>query len=293
MVGLGMVLALLSALLYTGGSLFLKSAIERGATANQVNAVTNLLMALLVQPLWLLDRPEIVNATLWQPALCGVIFFFGQIFTFAALTRGDVSVATPLLGTKILLVTIFSAVVFGAPISLRWWVAAGVASVAVALIAGGVPHGHRRAVGITVLCSLTASSLYSFTDALIQHWGNTLDAFAFAPAMFGVSGLLTAVWFPLRDPGVLRPPRTAVPMLLGGGFLLGVQVTGFFFSIILTRDATLANVLYSSRSVWSVVAAWLGGHLLGLRDTEVGSGVMTRRLCGALLLFAAILLILM
>jgi len=288
-----MALAVCSALIYTGGSLFLKAAIERGATANQVNAYTNIIMTLIVQPLWLFDNPGIANAPLWQPALCGTLFFIGQIFTFAALTRGDVSLATPLLGTKIILVTLFNALIFSTPVSLRWWIAALIASAAIALIAGGLPHTHRRAVGITVLCSLAAATFYSFTDALIQHWGTSFDSFAFVATGFGVTGFLTAVCFPLWDRKAFHPIRAAIPALVGGGVLFGVQVTGFFFAIVLTRDATLANVLYSTRSIWSVVAAWLGGHLLGLRDTEVGPRVMTRRLCGAVLLFAAILLILL
>ncbi len=292
-VALGMVLALLSALVYTAGSLTLKSAIERGATANQVNVFTNLIMALLVQPFWLFDRPGIPNAALWQPALCGALFFIGQIFTFAALSRGDVSLATPLLGTKIILVTLFNALIFATPVSLRWWVAAVIASLAVALIAGGLPHTHRRAVGLTVLFSLSGAAFYSFTDALIQHWGNTFDSVAFVPVAFTVTALLTAVYFPIRDRRAFLPVRAALPALVGGGFLLGAQVTGFFFSIVLTRDATLANVIYSTRSIWSVVAAWLGGNLLGLHDTEAGPAVMIRRLCGAILLFAAILIILL
>jgi len=65
-----------------------------------------------------------------------------------------------------------------------------------------------------------------------------------------------------------------------------------FFAIILTRDATLANVLYSTRSIWSVAIAWFGGHLLGLRDHESGHAIMARRLCGANLLFVVVLIML-
>lgn len=293
MAGFGITLALLAALIYTVGSLFLKSAIERGATANQVNACTNIAMAFIMQPLWLLDQPAIANAPLWKPVLCGTLFFIGQIFTFTALSRGDVSVATPLLGTKILLVTLFNALIFSVPVTLRWWVAALIASLAIALIASGAPHTHRRAIGLTVGFSLIAASLYSFTDALIQHWGNTFDAVAFLPAMFLTTGLLSAVCFAAFDRGAFRPVRAAVPALIGGGILFGVQVSGFFFSIVLTRDATMANVIYSTRSIWSVAAAWAGGHLLGLRDVEAGHHVMARRLLGAILLFGAILLILL
>lgn len=288
-----MVLALVCALIYTGASLCLKSAIQRGVTSNQVNLGVNLAVAFIVQPLWLLDGPDVVNAPLWQPLLCGLIFFAGQAFTFAALSRGDVSVATPLLGTKIILVTALNALVFSLPVSGRWWVAAVIGSLSVALIAGGAPRHHRHGVGFTVFCSLSAAFLYSLTDVLIQHWGGTFDHWVFLPVMFGLVGIIAVLFYAVRDRRAFVPPRAGRAALALGGVLFGVQVSGFFFSLVFTRDATAANVIYSSRSVWSVAAAWAAGHLLGLREVEAGPMVMARRLLGAILLFAAILLILL
>lgn len=288
-----MVLALVCALIYTGASLCLKSAIHRGVTANQVNLGVNVAVALIVQPLWLFDRPEVANAPLWQPLLCGLIFFAGQAFTFAALSRGDVSVATPLLGTKIILVTALNALVFGLPISGKVWVAAVVASISVALIAGGAPKHHRPGIVLTVVCSLSAAFLYSLTDVFIQHWGGSFDQPVFLPVMFGLTGLIAVVYYAVRDRGAFAPPRIGLGPLAAGGVLFGLQVSGFFFSLVWTRDATISNIIYTSRSVWSVAAAWAAGELLGLREGETGAFVMIRRLVGALLLFGAILLILL
>ena len=61
-----------------GGALGLRAmlgALERGASAGQVNVGVNLAMALIVQPLWMLDRPDVPNAPLWQPLSCSLIFF--------------------------------------------------------------------------------------------------------------------------------------------------------------------------------------------------------------------------
>lgn len=288
-----MVMALVSALIYTGASLCLKSAIQRGVTANQVNLGVNLAVAVIVQPLWLFDRPEAANAPLWQPLLCGLIFFVGQACTFAALSKGDVSVATPLLGTKIILVTALNAVIFGLPVGGRLWVAAILGSVSVALIAGGAPRHFRRGIWVTVACSLCAALLYSLTDVLIQHWGGSFDEVTFPPVMFGLVGLIAVVYYGASDRRAFAPPRAGRGALLAGGVLFGMQVSGFFFSLVWTRDATAANIIYSSRSVWSVAAAWAAGRLLGLREGEAGLWVMMRRLAGAFLLFGAILLILL
>lgn len=285
-------MALACAVVYTVSSLFLKGAIERGATGAQLNCAVNLAMALITQPLWFFDRPEIPNAPLWQPAVCCVFLFAGQFFTFAALSRGDVSVATPLLGTKIVLVTAINALVFGVPVSARWWVAAFIASVSIGLIAGSAPRGKARNVAVTAFFSLSAAASYSLTDVLIQHWSGSFDSVAFLPIVFTGVGLLSAASYAFVDRGAFLPRAPARMFLLAGAVLFGIQISGVFFSLVLTRDATLVNVLYTSRSVWSVAAAWAGGWLFGLRDREAGTQVMVRRLLGAILLFAAIVLIL-
>ncbi len=294
MLSFGLALALVCALLYTAASLFLKGAIERGASSAQVSLLTNLAIAVITQPLWFFDRPEVANAPLWQPLLCSLILFGGQVFTFAALSRGDVSVATPLLGTKIILVTAMNALMFGVGVSLRWWVAAALGSVSIALIAGG--GGSRRKIrhlGRTALFSLAGAACYSLTDVLIQHWGGTFDVMAFPPLMFGVVGLISLLYYGLFVRSAFAPPVGSLTFLTTGAIFFGVQIVCFFFALVWSRDATSANIVYASRSIWSVAAAWTAGHFLGLRDVEAGPAVMTRRLVGALLLFGAIILILL
>ena len=40
----------------------------------------------------------------WQPAVIGLLFLAGQLFTILAIARGDVSIAAPVLGIKVLIV---------------------------------------------------------------------------------------------------------------------------------------------------------------------------------------------
>ena len=61
---------------------------------------------------------------LWQPLIGGLLFLAGQVFTFLALNSGDVSVATPVLGVKIVLVALSSVLLLPDPVPLRWWIAA-------------------------------------------------------------------------------------------------------------------------------------------------------------------------
>jgi hypothetical protein len=71
-----------------------------GATVWQVNFAANMAMALLYLPFWVgVDLPRLL-AQGYKPIVAAITFFVGQLFTFAALRKGDVSVATPLLGAR-------------------------------------------------------------------------------------------------------------------------------------------------------------------------------------------------
>lgn len=286
-------LALVAAIGYTIGSLFLKVSLGRGTTGNQVNLYVNIGLALVTQPLWFFASPEIPDAPLWQPlASCG-FFFIGQICTFAALARGDVSVATSLLGSKVIFVTILNAAVFQLPVSLRWWAAAITASIAVALITGGKRRPGSHSVLKTAAFSLTAALSFSMADVLVQHWGNAADEIAYVPVMFGATGVLAVFYYLVVDRKAFRLQPGGRSALSLGVLLIGLQATCVFLSIVWSGDATAANVVYASRCVWSVVAAWGAGHLMGLRDAEVGAGTMVLRLIGAILLFGSVVLILL
>ena len=56
--------------------------------------------------------------------------------------------------------------------------------------------------------------------------------------------------------------------------------------------AARANVIYSSRGLWSVVAVWAVGHWFGNREQHLGASVLRWRLAGAVLMMAAIALVL-
>jgi hypothetical protein len=67
----------------------------------------------------------------------------------------------------------------------------------------------------------------------------------------------------------------------------------FTSSISIYRHATSANVLYSSRGLWSVVAVWGIGHWFANREQHLGAWVLAWRLVGAILLMAALLMVLL
>ena len=72
-----------------------------------------------------------------------------------------------------------------------------------------------------------------------------------------------------------------------------VQGLMFISSVSLYRQVTSANILYSSRGLWSVVAVWAIGHWFSNREQHLGARVLAWRFVGAILLMAAILMVLL
>jgi hypothetical protein len=66
-----------------------------------------------------------------------------------------------------------------------------------------------------------------------------------------------------------------------------------YSSIGLFGSATMTNILYGSRCLWSVLLVWTLGSIAGdSSPSQQRIGIMTRRLIGALLLFGAMTLVL-
>jgi drug/metabolite transporter (DMT)-like permease len=291
---------------YACGAIAIKRALGAGASAAWVNFLSNAIMAILFQILWLMPGKSPNPILLLAPVLCGLLFFLGQILTFRAISTGDVSVATPLLGAKVMLVALFTLVLLGKPLPVSWWMASLLASVGIAMISymPGVSVRHLRE---TVLCSLSAAGIYAITDVLVQKWVPLVGYGTFAAVMFGSMGIFSLVYVPgfLRQArlgcalsnasgkGLPGCPMIALPWLATGSLLLAVQSLGMYSAIGLFGSAAITNILYGSRCLWSVVLVWAFGHLaLEGSQSQNSPGVMRRRLIGSLLLFSAMALVL-
>src|ERR1700761_9366259 len=135
-----MLAPLASALGYGFAALMLKRGTE-GAGPWRVNFLTNFVQATLFSLLWLVPSEHPASlANVSHAMLSGAIFFVGQIFTFLALSRGDVSVATPVLGSKVIFVALFSAALGTERIGPATWLAVVLTAGATLLLGLGHPH---------------------------------------------------------------------------------------------------------------------------------------------------------
>ncbi len=285
---LPVLLPLLAALVYVLGALLAKRSAEFGVGVWRTAFLSNLVSALLFS-LLLPFGGTFHLKLLWQPAVVAVFYLLGQLLNFFALQRGDVSVATPVMGVKIILVALFTTLLLTSGVSAKLWCAAALSSLAIALPnrADGTPHHH---VGATILYAGCSATMFALFDVLVQKWSPAWGAGRFLPVMLSFTALFSLVLVPSFHAPLREIPRTARPWLLGGCVFIGLQSLIFVSAIAWFGNATTANVIYSSRGLWSVVAVWGVGHWFGNRERHHGPGVLRWRLAGALLMMAAIAL---
>lgn len=289
-----LLLPLASSFGYVAGVLLLKRSAAFGVGVWRTTFLANVLMGVGFAPFWLLGGHPGATAHWWQPVVAGSLFFGGQVATFVALNRGDVSVATPVLGLKIMLVALLSALLLTDPVPVSWWVAAALSTVAIALLNRRPQSGGAvRRIGLTVTAAATAALGFAAADVLVQKWAPGWGAGRFLPLMFGWVGLASFTLVPLFQAPLRAVERAAWPWLLGGAGLLMVQAGSMTYGLATYGDATVMNVVYSSRGLWSVLAVWWIGHWFHNDEQRLEPAVLRGRLGGAILMLVAIILVIL
>ena len=207
-------LPLFGAIVYVVAALLLKRASDLGADVWRSTRIINYTQALMAVPFWLLGGTIPGFSLWWQPVVAGALFFAGQVFTLLALTTGDVSVATPVLGLKIVLVALLSVVLIGDPIGARLWTAAALSSVAITLLNLSPGHSHRRVARTIVLAALGAAAYASF-DVLVQKFSPVWGTGRFLPLAMACGAAYSLALRPSRSAD--RSLRSEVRRHIGGG----------------------------------------------------------------------------
>ena len=225
----------------------------------------------------------------WQPAMIGALFVAGQLLTLLAVKAGDVSIATPVLGVKVLLVPGLSTILVAEIPALKIWAAAAVAMVGIVCVQASDATVDRSKILISVVLAVFAALAMTIFDLLIQKWAPAWGPGYFLPIAFGFAAVLACGLLPLADPPKLVwKQRSWWPWLFWGSVLMSVQAIGMTFTVAKFGDATRVNIVYSLRGLWGVLLTWLLLHLSSAGDT-ISNRVMTMRLIGAVLIGVAVL----
>ena len=205
---------------------------------------------------------------------------------------GDVSVATPVLALKIMLVALLTVVLTGDAITPRLWTAAASSTIAIALLNIDRSRPHAR-VGTTIVFAALGAVSYACFDVLVQKWSPAWGTGRFIPIAMACAAVYSPPLRRFESPQTGASSANYMPWLTAGAACFAVQGLMFMSAISIYRQAASANVLYSSRGLWSVVGVWTIGHWFTNREQHLGMRVLVWRFIGAILLMSAIVLVLL
>jgi drug/metabolite transporter (DMT)-like permease len=295
---LHLLLPLFSSIVFVVGAMFAKRATSLGASPYTSTFLSNGCLALCWGIVGVV-RSEGLPLAEWGPAvMLAAAFVGGQLCTYLAFQIGDVSLATPIFGVKIILVALISSFLAEKPIELRLWIAATLAATGIAVLQGG--SGSRggarltaKRVALTIVLAVLAATSLSLFDVGLQHYGRRHGAERFLTTMFVMTGVLSAGLLPWADrPARLRETGAARP-LVAGAILIAIQAIGISYALGRFGDATRVNIVYSLRGLWSVILAWLLNQLATSPEGRHSTRTMTFRLIGASLLTVSVVVALL
>lgn len=289
--GLAQCLPLVAGAAYAASALWSKRATLEGGGLWRVTFLTNWGQALLFLPCLFVGEGSLDWADGWKIGVTSLVYFVGQVVVFAGLRFGDVSVVTPVMGIKVLVVAALAVFFNHEQLPGRWWFAAGIAALAAALLGGGAV-GDRRRVFAGVAGGLGASLAFAGVDLLFQRWGGGLGVWRFTSLVMCAMGGWSLLLLPWMEGRWWHLPQGACRAFVPSLLFAGIQSSLMAYCVVMLKGAAWANLLYSSRGLWSVLLVWFLGPLFGNQERDSGSKVMWQRLLGSGMLLVAIALVL-
>ncbi len=283
-----LLIPLFAAGLYAAASLFFKQAYAQGLGMKEAFYWLNFAGMVFFAPLLLTVETWPPPGEWWKPAVAGGMIFLGTWTTFAAIRAGDVSLVTPLMGTKVVLTALVAGVLAGTRLPTGLWVAAILTTVGI-LVLGWRDLQRGRGKAAAVGLCLLSSGIFAGADVLIGHWAGPFGRGAFLGTAFVGIGLLSLATWRHQAPGVFKIPAPARRMLALGAVLMTVNTLAMGLCIAGFNDPTGINVVYGTRGLWSLALVWyVGSRWFGNAERETSGGAMGLRLTGSLLILAAV-----
>jgi drug/metabolite transporter (DMT)-like permease len=273
-----------SSVLVIFGLLYLKRAQENGVSTWTCMILLSWTCAVSFPVMMLLGGTMQPLEMFWQPAIIGALFLFGQFFTFLAVKVGDVSIAAPVQGVKVLIVPALAVLFFAEPMPSTIWVAASIAMVGIVFVQATDHTVERSRIVFAVLFALLAALAMTLFDLFIQRWAPAWGAGYFLTVAFGCSAVLSLLFLPLADrPSQLAAPDIRKPLVIGCLFMT-LQAIGMTLTLAHWGDATRVNIVYSLRGLWGVILTWVLSQRMNIEQATPNNKIMRMRLIGAVLI---------
>jgi len=286
---------LLSSVLFVLAATFAREATSKGVTPYTATALSNFSLGTFWLIFGLTTGAWIPANQWWQAFWIGGAFVTGQLATFLAFRLGDVSLATPVFGVKIIMVAFLSAFLADQQITLSVWIAAALATLGVAIIQFGASNSSEtkltaRKAAFSIGFALLAATLLSIFDIAVQRAGKQLGPLPFLSSMFVSVGILSLGLVPfMNSVEKVRELKATTPLLLAA-LLMATQSLSVTYALGQFGDATRVNIVYSLRGLWSVVFAWMALRFFSQASSGLSRSTLLYRFVGAVMVTIAIVI---
>ena len=270
--------------------LVLKRVQARGVSPWTVIIAVTFAPATIFPALTLLGGTMQPLSLLWQPAILGLLFVAGQVFMFLAIKLGDVSIAAPVLGVKVLIVPALGTLLIGEYPEARIWLAAAVAMLGVGFVQMTDATVERSGVLASVVFALLGALSMTLFDLLIQRWAPAWGAGYFLPIALAFAALFSLAFIPLADRPKELVRHGGVTLLLVGAVLMAIQAIGMTFTLAQFGDATRVNIVYSLRGIWGVALTWMLARHAHATGEHPSTRTMLMRMVGAMFIGVSVVL---
>lgn len=284
-----LLMPLVAAVGYAIASLLLKKALTEGAHPMACFHINNWTSTLAFLPLALLERQPVAWHLWWIPMVLGGLFFTGGWFTFIAMQRGDVSLVTPVLGSKVVFVAVGSTLFIADSMRPLMWAAAVITTAGIFLMSATdfkTPKGARLAG--PVVMALISAAFFAFADVFLQRWAPEFGPRMFLALMSATTGGLSLLATTLLPKAPPMPWNRATRWSLAGSSIIAGQSMLLALALALFHDAVGVNVVYATRGMWSLAVVALLGPLLGNRERHESGRAYGIRVAAALLMMAGV-----
>ena len=160
---------LFAAIVYTLATMCMKRSSNAGIGPWRTTVVWNGLLALFSLPCWFVADSPTTLSSLIIPLLMSFGFFLGQLLNALAIQKGDVSLVTPIMGTKVVFVSILAIFFLPDAMGATVWVGTLLAAMGIMLMRGS-NHTERKRLLPSILLGLMSAASFGAFDIVMQKF---------------------------------------------------------------------------------------------------------------------------
>ncbi len=283
----------IAAFLYCVSVIFVKFASRnRGLSGISILVMTNLLSASVFIPQIFFEPQFPELSIIWQPIIASAFCAVGNIATFICAEKGEISLMTPIMGIKILIVIMLARLFLDVDLPHTLTISGAICCLAIFIMGYSKNSLKSKKLILTLVLAITACASYAACDILMQKYAHNFTK----GAMLSLSTIMIPISIIPFIPRFLREVRLASKTTISIGILsaafMVTEMYMMFLSITGEVGAALCNILYNTRGLIAVVFVYfLGKQFENLHELSNTSAV--QRTIGAVMILAAVVIVLM